>query len=137
MTNENTLSDIEKLQAENEAEILKNSNKLKLDFPTMSAIRKKLKSVNLLTPPKELNKYAMFVGMSAENIALHLTPEKMDDMIQAMEIWEEMQWDNGDVILECVELALQDEFKKEFYGNFDKCRRLLFRNILPKLRNSF
>ncbi len=135
MTNE--LSEIEKLQAENEAEILKNSNKLKLDFKTMSAIRNKLKSVNLLTPPKELNKYAMYIGMSAENIALHLTPEKLEEMILAMEIWENMQWDCGETILECVEMALQEEFKPEFYGDFDKCRRLLFRNILPKLRNSF
>jgi len=114
-----------------------NSKKIKCDFETLQTIRKKLKEVNLLTPPKELNKYASLVGKSIEEIATTYSEDQLLEMQSAFQIWDDLQWEHGKTIVECAELALKDEYKPEFYGDFEKCRGLLFRFIIPKIRQAF
>lgn len=117
--------------------IEENAKKLKLDFETLSEVRKKLKEANLLSPPKELLKYISAATMDADNLVNTYTQDQLLEMQEAAELWEQLQWENGKTIVECVELVLKDEFKQEYYGDFNKCQELLFRSIIPKIRKAF
>lgn len=113
----------------------------KYDYKVIKLIREKLKPLNLWTPDfdfmKLAAKFKKYIGISADDLIDVLTESELSEFIQFQEKdsqQKELIIDNSDVIIECHNLTVKDEYRPLFIDNDIFIRDCLFRVYVPRAR---
>lgn len=106
----------------------------KYDAKTLNTIREKLKKAGLWNPDKRFLKYKQYASLPESEIVTALTEEQLVEMQQINEDHEDLIWANAEIIMECILLAVKDEYKELFVDNFPFSRGCLFQLLVPRIR---
>lgn len=113
----------------------------KYDYKVIKIVREKLKPLNLWLPDFEFMKlaakFSKYSDVAPEDLTGVLSESELIEFINFQEKQtqqKEIIIDNSDIILECHNMTIKDEYRQLFIDNDTFTRDCLFRLYVPRAR---